>query len=170
MNLSLRTIRFVILLLAGLIAILLNQKMNGFSALFAISLSISVALTVIFLFFNFDKQINDKVIMELIADGFAGIVLFTYPQSDERFFLIVFSFWIAWMGILYLTSGLLDKKNEKMMWLYTLIGIMLIILGFVILNYSTEMLSSIIYLVGFTLVIYSSFGLYFNLLKKIKNA
>jgi len=170
MNLSLRTIRFVILLLAGLAAIFLNQKMNGFSALFAISLSISAALTVIFLFFNFDKQINDKVIMELIADGFAGIVLFTYPQSDERFFLIVFSFWIAWMGILYLTSGLLDKKNEKMMWLYTLIGIMLIILGFVILNYSTEMLSSIIYLVGFTLVIYSSFGLYFNLLKKIKNA
>jgi len=169
MNLSLRTIRFVILLLAGLTAIFLNQKMNGFSALFAISLSISAALTVIFLFFNFDKQINDKVIMELIADGFAGIVLFTYPQSDERFFLIVFSFWIAWMGILYLTSGLLDKKIEKMMWLYTLIGIMLIILGFVILNYSTEMLSSVIYVVGFTLVIYSSFGLSFNLLKKFKN-
>ena len=170
MNLSLRTIRFVILLLAGLTAIFLNQKMNGFSALFAISLSISAALTVIFLFLNFDKQINDKVIIELIADGFAGIVLFTYPQSDERFFLIVFSFWIAWMGILYLTSGLLDKKNEKMMWLYTLIGIMLIILGFVILNYSTEMLSSVIYLVGFTLVIYSSLGFYSNLLRKIKNA
>ena len=169
MNLSLRTIRFVILLLAGLAAIFLNQKMNGFSALFAISLSISAALTVIFLFFNFDKQINDKVIMELIADGFAGIVLFTYPQSDERFFLIVFSFWIAWMGILYLTSGLLDKKNEKMMWLYTLIGIMLIILGFVILNYSTEMLSSVIYLVGFTLIIYSSLGFYSNLLRKSKN-
>ena len=170
MNLSLRTIRFVILLLAGLAAIFLNQKMNGFSALFAISLSISAALTVIFLFLNFDKQINDKVIMELIADGFAGIVLFTYPQSDERFFLIVFSFWIAWMGILYLTSGLLDKKNEKMMWLYTLIGIMLIILGFVILNYSTEMLSSVIYLVGFTLIIYSSLGFYSNLLRKSKNA
>jgi len=169
MNLSLRIIRFIILLLAGLTAIFFNQKMNGFSALFAISLSISAALTVIFLFYNFDKQINDKVIMELIADGFAGIVLFTYPQSDERFFLIVFSFWIAWMGILYLTSGLLDKKIEKMMWLYTLIGIMLIILGFVILNYSTEMLSSVIYVVGFTLVIYSSFGLSFNLLKKFKN-
>ena len=170
MNLSLRIIRFVILLLAGLAAIFLNQKMNGFSALFAISLSISAALTVIFLFFYFDKQINDKVIMELISDGFAGIVLFTYPQSDERFFLIVFSFWIAWMGILYLTSGLLDKKNEKMMWLYTLIGIMLIILGFVILNYSTEMLSSVIYLVGFTLIIYSSLGFYSNLLRKFKNA
>ena len=170
MNLSLRTIRFIILLLAGLAAIFLNQKMNGFSALFAISLSISAALTVIFLFYNFDKQINDKVIMELISDGFAGIVLFTYPQSDERFFLIVFSFWIAWMGILYLTSGLLDKKNEKMMWLFTLIGIILIILGFVILNYSTEMLSSVIYLVGFTLIIYSSLGFYSNLLRKFKNA
>lgn len=169
MNLSLRIIRFVILLLAGLAAIFLNQKMNGFSALLAISLSISAALTVIFLFFNFDKQINDKVIMELISDGFAGIVLFTYPQSDERFFLIVFSFWIAWMGILYLTSGLLDKKNEKMMWLFTLIGIILIILGFVILNYSTEMLSSVIYLVGFTLIIYSSLGFYSNLLRKSKN-
>ena len=170
MNLSLRTIRFVILLLAGLAAIFLNQKMDGFSALFAITLSISAGLTVIFLFLNFDKQINDKVIMELIADGFAGIVLFTYPQSDERFFLIVFSFWIAWMGILYLTSGLLDKKNEKMMWLFTLTGIMLIILGFVIINYSTELLSSVIYLVGFTLLIYSSFGLYSNLLKKTNNA
>lgn len=160
MKLTLRSIRFLILLLAGLAAIFLNQRVDGFSVLFGIALTISAALTVIFLFLQFDKPINEKVVMELIADGFSGIVLFTYPQSDERFFLIVFSFWIVWMGILCLASGLLDKKHEKLMWLYTLLGIMFIVFGFIIMNYTSEMLGSIIYLVGFILSIYSIFGLY----------
>lgn len=157
---SLRTIRFLILLLAGLAAIFLNQKVDGFSGLFGIVLTLSAALTVIFLFLQFDKAINEKVVMELIADGFSGIVIFTYPQSDENFFLIVFSFWIVWMGILCLASGLLDKKHEKLMWLYTLLGIMFVVFGFVIMNYTSEMFNSVIYLVGFILAIYSIFGLY----------
>lgn len=157
---SLRTIRFLILLLAGLAAIFLNQKVDGFSGLFGIVLTLSAALTVIFLFLQFDKAINEKVVMELIADGFSGIVIFTYPQSDENFFLIVFSFWIVWMGILCLASGLLNKKHEKLMWLYTLLGIMFVVFGFVIMNYTSEMFNSVIYLVGFILAIYSIFGLY----------
>lgn len=160
MTSSLRTIRFLILLLAGLAAIFLNQKVDGFSGLFGIALTLSAALTVIFLFLQFDKAINEKVVMELIADGFSGIVIFTYPQSDENFFLIVFSFWIVWMGILCLASGLLDKKHEKLMWLYTLLGIMFVVFGFVIMNYTSEMFNSVIYLVGFVLTIYSIFGLY----------
>ncbi len=104
--------------------------------------------------------------MELIADGFSGIVIFTYPQSDDRFFLVVFSFWIVWMGILCLASGLLDKKHEKLMWLYTLLGIMFVVFGFIIMNYTDEMFNSAIYLVGFIMNIYSLFGLYTILLRK----
>ena len=127
---------------------------------------VSAGLTVLFLFLQFDKPINEKIVMELIADGFSGIVIFTYPQSDERFFLVVFSFWIAWMGMLCLASGLLDKKHEKMMWLYTLLGIMFIVFGFIIMNYTSEMLSSVIYLIGFVTTIYGIFGLYNFLYKK----
>ena len=166
MKTALRIIRFILLLLIGLDAIFLNQKIVEFSALFGVVLTTSAALTVISLFLQFDKPFNEKVVMELIADGFAGIILFTYPQSDERFFLIVFSFWIAWMGILCLTSGLFDKKNEKLMWLYTLIGIVFIVMGFTIINYTEEMAGSVIYLVGFTLIIYSSFGFYSTLIRK----
>ena len=160
MKLNLRSIRFLILLLTGLAAIFLNLKVDGFLFLFGMALSISAGLSVLYLFLQFDKPINEKVVMEIIADGFSGIVLFTYPQSDDRFFLIVFSFWIAWMGMLCLASGLLDKKHEKLMWLYTLLGIMFIVFGFVIINYNSEMLTSSIYLVGFILSIYSIFGLH----------
>jgi uncharacterized membrane protein HdeD (DUF308 family) len=166
MNLTLRAIRFIILLLSGLAAIFLNQIVDGFSGLFGIALTISAALTVIYLFLQFDKPINEKVVMELIADGFSGIVIFTYPQSDDRFFLVVFSFWIVWMGILCLASGLLDKKHEKLMWLYTLLGIMFVVFGFIIMNYTDEMFNSAIYLVGFIMNIYSLFGLYTILLRK----
>lgn len=166
MKLTLRTMRFAILLIAGFAAIFLNQNAGGFSWVFGITLTISTALTVIYLFLQFDKQISQKIVMELIADGFSGIILFTYPQSDESFFLIVFSFWIVWMGILCLTSGLLEKQYEKLMWLYTLLGIMFIVLGFIIMNYNEEMLNSVIYLVGFTLIMYSVFGLYSNIIRK----
>jgi uncharacterized membrane protein HdeD (DUF308 family) len=148
------------------VAILLNKSVDGFSFLFGIALSICAGLTVLYIFLQFDKPINDKIVMEIIADGFSGIVLFTYPQSDDRFFLAVFSFWIVWMGTLCLASGLLDKKHEKLMWLYTLLGIMFIVFGFVIINYSSEMLASSIYLVGFILGIYSIFGLYAILFRK----
>lgn len=166
MKLNLRSFRFLLLFLVGIVAIFLNQKVDGFSVLFGITLMISAGLTVLFLFLQFDKPINEKIVMELIADGFSGIVIFTYPQSDERFFLVVFSFWIVWMGMLCLVSGLLDKKHEKMMWLYTLLGIMFIVFGFIIMNYTSEMLSSIIYLIGFVTTIYGIFGLYNFLFKK----
>ena len=166
MKLNLRSIRFLLLLLVGLVAVFLNQKVDGFSVLFGITLMISAGLTVLFLFLQFDKPINEKIVMELIADGFSGIIIFTYPQSDERFFLVVFSFWIVWMGMLCLVSGLLNKKHETMMWLYTLLGIMFIVFGFIIMNYTSEMLNSIIYLIGFVTTIYGIFGLYNFFYKK----
>jgi uncharacterized membrane protein HdeD (DUF308 family) len=150
------------------VAIILNQNVDGFPFLFGIALSISAGLSVLYIFLQFDKPINEKIVMELIADGFSGIVLFTYPNSDDRFFLIVFSFWIVWMGMLCLASGLLDKKHEKLMWLYTLLGIMFIVFGFIIINYTSEMLASSIYLVGFILSIYSFFGLYAIIFRKFE--
>jgi uncharacterized membrane protein HdeD (DUF308 family) len=166
MNLSLRLIRLFVLLIAGLAAVFFNHLMEGFTALFAVALTISAGLTVIYIFLQFDKPINDKIIMELIADGFSGIVLFTYPFSDERYFYIVFSFWIVWMGMLWLTTGVLNAKKEQMMWFYTLAGILFIAMGFVIMNYSEELISTVIYVIGFTLTLYSIFGLYLGVGKK----
>ena len=166
MKINLRSYRFIVLFLAGLLAIFYNQTVEGFPIIFGIAVTISAGLSVIYLFLQFDKPINEKVVMEIIADGFSGIVLFTYPQSNEWFFLIVFSFWIVWMGILCLTSGMLDKKHAKLMWLYTLLGIMLIVFGFVIINYNSEMINTVIYLVGFILCIYSAFVLYSRLFRK----
>ncbi len=166
MNNSLRVLRLFVLLLTGLSAVFLNEVMIGFPVLFAVALAISAGLTIIYIFLNFDKQLNEKLIMELVADGFSGIVLFTYPFSDERFFLIVFAFWIAWSGTLWLTSGLFVPAKEKMMWFYTLAGIVFIVLGFVLLNYAQEMINSAIYVVGFSLTLYSVLGLYLGLAKR----
>ena len=166
MNNSLRTIRLFVLLLAGLSAVFLNNTMTGFPVLFAVALAISAGLTVIYIFLNFDKQLNEKLIMELIADGFSGMVLFTYPFSDERFFLIVFAFWIAWSGTLWLTSGFFNPAKKNMMWFYILAGIVFIVLGFVLMNYTQEMINSAIYVIGFSLILYGAFGLYLKLVKK----
>ena len=166
MNLSLRLIRLFVLLMAGLAAVFFNHLMDGFAALFAVALAISAGLSIIFIFLQFDKQISDKLIMELIADGFSGIVLFTYPFSNEKYFYIVFSFWIVWMGMLWLTTGVLNAAKEKMMWFYTLAGILFIAMGFVIMNYSEELISTVVYVIGFTLILYSAFGLYLGIGKK----
>ncbi len=166
MNLFLRLIRLFVFLAAGLAAVFFNHMMEGFSALYAVALTIAAVLTVIFLFIRFDKPISDKIVMELIADGFSGIVLLTYPFSDERYFYIVFSFWIVWMGMLWLTTGILNPEKENMMWLYTLAGIFFIVIGFVVMNYSEELLSTVIYVIGFVLILYSSLGLYLGIGKK----
>ena len=155
-----RKIRAFVLLLAGLLAIALNHTMDGYAVVFGISLIVSSAFTVLYVFMRFDEEINPKVVMEMIADGFSGLVLFTYPYSDERFLLIVFAFWIVIMGMMYLTSGIMEERNKDQLWAYALAGIMMIVLGFVILNYSDEYLSSVLYLVGFTILIYSVFTLY----------
>jgi len=123
-------------------------------------------LTVAYLFINFDKEFNPKVIMELITDGFSGIVIFTYPQSDEAFFMVVFSFWIVFMGALYLSSGIANLNNKESLPVYLLTGIILIVLGFIIINYVSESINSVNYLIGFAMIIYAVINIYLYLTKK----
>ena len=166
MKLGYRKARSIILLFAGLLAIGLSHTMDGYAVVLGISLVVSSALTLLYVFLHFDENINPKIVMEMIADGFSGLVLFTYPESNENFLLIVFSFWILIMGMLYLTSGLMEEKNKDYLWSYTLVGIMLMVLGFVIMHYDAEYKSSVLYVVGFTLLIYSGSSLFLMIKRK----
>ena len=163
---ALRISRSIIILISGIAAVALNQIMTGYSAFFGITLSISALLTVAYLFIHFDKEFNPKMIMELVADGFAGIVIFTYPQSNEAFFMVVFSFWIVFMGALFLSSGLANLRNKESLPLYLLAGIVLIVLGFVIINYVSDSINSVNYLIGFAMIIYAVVNIYIYRTKK----
>ena len=167
MKLGYRKARSFVLLLAGLLAIALNHTMDGYAVVFGISLLVSSAFTLIYVFLHFDEDINQKIVMEMIVDGFSGLLIFTYPGSDQNFFLIVFAFWIVFMGTLYLTSGLMDVNHKDYLWSYALTGIMAMMLGFVIMHYVTEYIDSVLYLVGFTLLIYSGMNLYFFYKRKL---
>lgn len=166
MKLGYRKARYFMLLFAGLLALGLSHTMDGYSVVFGISLLVSSALTLVHVFLHFDENINSKVVMEMIVDGFSGLVIFTYPVSNDDFLLIVFSFWIVFMGILLLTSGLLDERNKDNLWLYALTGIIAMVLGFVVLNYDAAYKSSVLYVVGFTMIIYSGMNLYLNYTSK----
>ena len=163
---SLRITRSIIILLSGIAAIALNQTMTGYSVMFGITLSISALITVAYLFVNFDKTFNPKVIMELIADGFGGIVIFTYPHSGELFFVIVFAFWLVFMGALYMNSAIASLNDKDTLPLYLLTGIILIVLGFIIINYTSENMNSVNYLIGFAMIIYASINNYLYFTKK----
>lgn len=163
---SLRIARSIVILLSGIAAVSFNQIMTGYSAIFGITLSISALLTVAYLFIHFDKELNPKVITELISDGFAGIVIFTYPQSDEAFFMIVFSFWIVFMGALLLNGAITKMTDKESLPVYLLSGIVLIVLGFVIINYTSEHINSVNYLIGFAMVVYAVINIYLYITKK----
>ena len=154
-KLSLRKTRSVALFLCGMLALSVTFSPEGFAMLLGIAFIISAALTALFLFIHFDRDINQKVLMEAIVDGFAGLILFTYPQAIHGFLYIDFSFWTFFMGVLYLASGLLDKTNKQYLWLYSLAGIVMIVLGFVMMNYDPEQLNSAYYLAIFVLIMYS---------------
>jgi len=166
MKLNLRIARSIVLLFAGILAIVLNKTMEGYAVVFGLCLIVVSALTLLFVFFNFDKNINQKVVMEMIMDGFSGLVLFTYPISDQNFFLIVFAFWIVMMGVMLVTSGMMDKSKKELLWVYLLSGIALIVLGFVVMHYEAAYRNSVLYFVGFTMMIYSGTNLYLFLRKK----
>ena len=166
MKLSYRIVRSFILLFAGLLAIALNHTIDGFSVVFGISLIIASILTLVYIFLHFDENVNQKTIMEMMLDGFSGLVIFTYPTSDQNFLLIVFAFWIVFNGILLLTSGLMDEKNKPYLWVYTLTGIMAIVLGFVTMHYDAAYMDSVLYFIGFSLLIYSGVNLYLYFTRK----
>lgn len=156
-------IRALLLLIVAAAGLFLELTINEFGFFFGISLLLGAALTAMSLFLSFDKQINEKNLMEPIMDGFAGLVILTYPEVSSRFVLSDFSFWIAMMGILYLNSGFFNHQSSKFFWLYILTGLALIVFGFVIINYATEFLSSISYLMSFAAVIYSLVVIYLSL-------
>jgi uncharacterized membrane protein HdeD (DUF308 family) len=161
-----RKARSYVLLLAGLLALGLSHTMDGYSVVFGMSLVISAALTLVYIFIHFDETINQKIPIEMIADAFAGLVIFTYPLSSESFLLVDFAFWIVLMGAMTATSGLMEEKNKEYMWVYALAGIVMIVLGFVILHYQEEYKDSVLYLLGFTLIIYTGTNLFLMNKKK----
>ena len=63
MNLGYRKARSVVLLLAAVLAIALNHTMDGFAVVFGISLIVSSALTLIYVFLHFDENINQKTVI-----------------------------------------------------------------------------------------------------------
>jgi len=142
------------LILAG-IAISLKNNIDGLSFYFGVIALISAGLTLVYLFLHFDENVSREIITEMVVDAFSGLVIFTYPNSNNEFFLIIFSFWFTVMGLLMLTSGLLNKNNKEYLWLYVLLGISYIVAGFSLMNVAQDSAGLINYFMGFALVVYT---------------
>ena len=155
-----RIARTVIFALMAIATLALTLSVKEFGIYFGIVLMIGAATTILYLFLHFDEHVDQKIIIELAADIFAGIIVFTYPVPDDRFFMLDFAFWIAIMGMIHLATGIFDKSKVKYFWLFTLSGIMLMVFGFLIVNYSTDYLGSVAYLIGIVLLYYSVLNLY----------
>lgn len=156
MKLGFRYTRSIILLILGILSLSLQGNINGLSPYFGIAVITSAAMTLIYMFLHFDEHMAREIIIELLVDGFSGLIIFTYPHSsDSHFFTIVFSFWIFIMGTLLLTAGLLNKQNKDFLWSYILLGIFFIVAGFSIMHVTDETSGILNYYMGFVLVIYS---------------
>lgn len=160
MGSGLRLTRSVILALYGIATMVLALSIKEFGIYFGVLLMLSAILTTVYLFIHFNEKIDEKIIIELITDAFAGLIIFTYPEPTDRFFMLDFSFWIAIMGMIYTTTGIFNKNISSYIWLYILSGLMMIALGFIILNYSTDYLGSVGYLIGIVLTYYSALNIY----------
>jgi len=167
MGLGYRYTKYALLAILAIATLVFKLTIFEFGIYFGILLLVGVALTTIYLFLHFDENINEKIIIELALDGFVGLIIFTYPDPNARFFMLDFSFWIAVLGMLHFVSGLFDNKNSNFFWLYIISGIMMIVFGFIILNYSTNYLGSIVYLIGIVLAYYAFLNIY--LIKKTTN-
>ena len=167
MGLGYRYTKYILLTILAIAMIVLSLSIQEFGIYFGVLLLVGAALSTVYLFIHFDENINEKIIIELAIDGFAGLIIFTYPAPDARFFMLDFSFWIAVMGMLHLTAGLFDNKNGRYFWLYILSGIMMIVFGFIILNYSTEHIGSVVYLIAIVLAYYGLLNLYLTNKNKV---
>ena len=153
-------IRSSLLVIIAFASLLLSMTINEFGFFFGVALLIGGALTAIYLFIHFDETLNEKVIMEALIDVFAGLVILTFPEISQRFVLVDFAFWIAMMGILYLSGGFFNHKKSNYFWLYVLSGLALIIFGFIVMNYNPETLGSVNYLMSFAIILYGIVGIY----------
>ncbi len=159
-------IRSLLLVIIAFGSLLLSLTINEFGFFFGVALLIGGALTAIYLFIHFDETLNEKVIMEALIDVFAGLVLLTFPEISQRFVLVDFAFWIAMMGILYLSGGFFNHKKSNYFWLYVLSGLALIIFGFIVMNYNPETLGSVNYLMSFAVILYGIVGIYLAVARK----
>jgi len=155
MKLGYRIGRVAVLAILAVLIGRLQGNINGISVFFGAGMLVSAFLTLIYVFINFDKNLDEKVVMEMIVDGFVGLVIFTYPHSDNTFFVIVFSFWIAIMGLFMLAAGLFNERNKDYFWFYVLAGIVNITFGFVIMHVTDDNAGILGYLIAFVLLIYS---------------
>ena len=155
-----RIARSVLFALMAFATLALTLSVKEFGIYFGIALMIGAATTILYLFIHFNESVDQKIIIELAADIFAGIIVFTYPVPDDRFFMLDFSFWIAIMGMIHLATGIFDKSKSKFFWLFILSGIIMMVFGFLIVNYSTDYLGSVAYLIGMVLLYYSGLNLY----------
>lgn len=156
MKLGYRYGRVAILVVLAFLVGNLGSNISGFSIFFGAGMLLSAFLTMIYIFINFDKNPDEKLLMEMIVDGFSGLVIFTYPQSDNTFFIVIFSFWLAIMGVLLLSAGLFDEKNKSYFWFYILSGIIFIVFGFSIMHVTKESQNILGYLMSFVLLIYAA--------------
>ncbi len=159
-----RLTRSVFLAAIAILTIILQLTIIEFGIYFGILLLMGAISTIIYLFIYFDEHIDQLLIIELAVDIFTGLIIFTYPEPDDRFFMLDFSFWLAIMGIINLTIGIFDKSRSSYFWLFVLSGITYVVFGFIILNYNTEHISSITTLIGLILFSYSLLNFY--LIKK----
>lgn len=159
-------IRFSLFVIIAFASLLLSMTINEFGFFFGVALLIGGSLTAIYLFIHFDETLNEKVIMEALIDVFAGLVLLTFPEISQRFVLVDFAFWIAMMGILYLSGGFFNHKKSNYFWLYVLTGLALIIFGFIVMNYNPETLGSVNYLMSFAIILYGIVGIYLAIARK----
>ena len=163
-----RISRAALLLIPALLLFFTHITLAGTSIVFGVTVLLGAFSTMLYLFFHFDKTINSKILMEGLADAFFGLVLFTYPHPSSQFFLIIFSSWIFFMGVLILVSGLVNMEDSDYFWLYILAGITFVSMGFVILNFNPRFKESIPVLTGIVLMLISGVHL-FLLLKRKKD-
>ncbi len=161
-----RISRAALLLIPALLLFFTHINLAGTSIVFGVVVLLGAFSTMLYLFFHFDKTINSKILMEGLADAFFGLVLFTYPHPTSSFFLIIFSSWIFFMGVLILVSGLVNMEDSDYFWLYILAGITFVAMGFVILNYNPQFKQSVPVLLGIVLVLYSGVHLFLLLKRK----
>ncbi len=154
MKLGYRLGRNVLFLILAGIALSI-KSIDGLSFYFGVAALTSAGLTLVYLFMHFDENVAKELIAEMVVDGFSGLIIFTYPNSNNEFYLIIFSFWLALMGIFMLTSGLQSKHNKDFLWLYVLLGISYIVSGFSIMNVTQESAGLVNYFMGFVLLVYT---------------
>ncbi len=166
MKLVYRFGRVAVLAILSLLVGNLKGGVDGFSVYFGAGMLVAAFLSMIYIFINFDKELDEKLLMEMLVDGFSGLIIFTYPFSDTQFFIVIFSFWIAVMGILLLSAGLFDQNKKESFWFYILSGIVFIVFGFTIMHVTEANQGLLKYLIAFVLLIYAAAHCRFLCIKK----